>query len=236
MSTIARFRSWPPGLIRAVGASLLPATCCLCGFPGARVGLDLCRFCIDRLPANAAGGRNYPPIFSRVLIPFAYAYPIDHFVRALKFYGERRYARILGNLLADAQPIGGFPPPQCLIPVPLHAARYRERGFNQAREIARYAALNLALPIEADCLKRVRVTDAQSGLALAARRDNVRGAFGVLRPPRARHVALVDDVLTTGSTAAEAARALFAMGVEKIELWCAARTVLQDPARADSTL
>jgi ComF family protein len=211
-------------IAHAISASLLPATCCMCGFPGMRVGLDLCEYCVAMLPANTAVATGYPAIFSRVLVPYSYAYPVDRFVRALKFRGERLYARVLGVLLADAQRASGAQWPESLIPVPLHSSRYRERGFNQANEIARFTGRELGMHVNTGCLVRLIATREQSALSLVERRHNVRGAF-LARAPCARHVALIDDVLTTGNTAAEAAHALAAAGVEKCELWAAARVL-----------
>src|SRR5215207_6990665 len=114
MSTITGLQRWPGSLVRAFGSSLLPATCCMCGFPGARVGLDLCAICIALLPPDAAQASYCPPAFSSALVPFKYAYPVDRFIRSLKFRGERLYARVLGTLLADAQHNLGVPPPRIL--------------------------------------------------------------------------------------------------------------------------
>jgi ComF family protein len=161
-----------------------------------------------------------------VVVPFHYAYPVDHWIRALKFSGERVYARVLGSLLADAFRALRQEPPEVLVPIPLHVSRYRERGFNQAREIARFAAAALDLAVDARALVRKKPTIEQSSLSLARRRMNVRGAFAVVRPLAAKRVALLDDVLTTGSTALAAAEALHAGGVAEVELWAAARVTL----------
>jgi ComF family protein len=222
MSILACFQEWPGRMVRALGSGLLPPTCCLCGFAGARAGLDLCEICIGLLPGNGAAPSDYPPVFSRAVVPFEYAYPVDHFVRSLKFRGERMYARVLGTLLADAHSRVGGVLPQVLIPVPLHPSRYRARGFNQAGEIARFAAAPLGARVDTRCLARVVATQEQSGLPLEERRRNVRGAFRVVRAPDVQHVALVDDVLTTGNTAAEAAGTLAAAGIENVELWAVA--------------
>lgn len=233
MSTIApgtRLGSrWSLGVVsllapvgRGFGQFLFPPVCCLCGFHGLRPGVDLCGFCIQRLPLGADALRAYPPVFSRALVPYLYDYPLDQFIRRLKFRGERHYARVLGTLLARAQTESGAPTPQLLIPVPLHASRYRSRGFNQAAEIARFAAAELGARVDDRCLTRVIATREQSGLPLEERMRNVRGAFRACRAPEAKHVALFDDVLTTGNTMAEAGRALAAAGGECIELWAMA--------------
>jgi ComF family protein len=190
---------------------------------------DLCAVCFDLLPHQADGPEPRLPHIRHALVPFDYAYPVDHFVRALKFRGERIYGRVLGELLARAARNSGRPFPDLLVPIPLHPARYRARGFNQAAEIARHAAARLRLHIDAGALVRVIPTREQSGLSFAERRRNIRGAFRVVRQIAARRVALVDDVLTTGGTATEAARALLAAGVDEIELWSAARVRVRAP-------
>jgi ComF family protein len=196
----------------------------MCGFPGIRPRLDLCEYCVATLPTNdVSDASDYPAAFSRALVPFQYAYPVDRFIRTLKFKGERLYARVLGMLLADVQRASCARLPQILIPVPLHSSRYRERGFNQAREIARFTAKELGMRVDDGCLARVIATKEQSGLAVADRQRNVLGAFRALHAPKAQHVALVDDVLTTGNTAGEAAQALVEAGVGKVELWAIAR-------------
>jgi ComF family protein len=118
--------------------------------------------------------------------------------------------------------------PDCIVPMPLHAARLRERGFNQALEIARYAAASLGARVDARSLVRKLSTREQSGLSLESRRKNVRGAFEVIRPLPCGHVALLDDVVTTGSTAMAAIDALKAAGAREIELWAIARVERED--------
>jgi ComF family protein len=206
---------------------LLPPTCCLCGAPGVEPDFDLCPLCLSLLPRNELVPEPVLRHINRVLMPFRYAYPVDHLVRALKFRGERVHARVLGVLLADAARNSGRPLPDLLVPIPLHAARYRRRGFNQAEQIARHAAARLGLHIDSDVLARIVPTREQSGLSWSERRRNIRGAFRVVRTPAVRRVALVDDVLTTGSTASEAARVLNAAGVAEIELWGPARVPLR---------
>jgi ComF family protein len=204
----------------------------MCGFPGAQAQLDLCEHCKRMLPANDVAAWDYPAVFSRALVPFQYSYPVDRFIRALKFKGERLYARVLGMLLAEAQRMSGAPLPQLLIPVPLHSSRYRERGFNQAHQIARFVGKELKARVDVRILKRVVATKEQSSLSLAGRSRNVRGAFRAASLLKIQHVALVDDVLTTGNTAAEAAGALVKAGIEKVEIWAVARVLAMEDRKA----
>lgn len=226
MSTIAEsFR-------HALARVLLPPTCCLCGARSEHIDRDLCGECCNFLPVNNAPAVGASPLFVptlvRVVVPFHYSYPVDRWIRALKFSGERVYARVLGSLLADAFRALRQEPPDLLVPIPLHSSRYRQRGFNQAAEIARFAAATLGLEVDSRSLVRRVATAEQSSLSLARRRKNVRGAFAVVRNIAAKRVALVDDVLTTGSTAAAAAQALLESGVREVELWAAARVSLAD--------
>ena len=235
------------GLARRGAGLLAPPTCCLCGGPGQAVpgsawGLDLCVHCEAACPTlpkacprcalprpgDGASGpcadcTVQPPPFDATWAPFAYGPPVDALVRELKFHNALPHARVLGMLIAARRrPAGELP--DAVIPVPLSRARFAERGFNQATEIARHAARHLGLPLRTGLLRRTRDTRAQTGLGAADRRANLRDAFRVVGPPPAR-VALVDDVLTTGSTAAEAARALKTAGAARVELWVAARAL-----------
>jgi predicted amidophosphoribosyltransferase len=149
----------------------------MCGMPGGRTGLDLCGYCRASLPLDHPSSDVALTGFSRVVVPFRYEYPVDRFVRALKFGGQREYARILGTLLAAEVLSREGPIPQTLVPVPLHVMRYRSRGFNQSSEIARFAAARLGVRVDARCLVRVIPTVEQSALPLRERRRNVRGAF-----------------------------------------------------------
>ena len=227
MSTIERFVRARRRVLRAMGSALLPPVCCLCGASGQPPDLDLCDVCNTLLPVVGGGAGSVPPIggatLVRTLFLYKYAYPVDHFIRAVKFRGERVFARVLGELLARQLRSLEWELPECIVPMPLHVARLRERGFNQALEIARFAAASLGVRVDSRSLARRLATREQSGLSLEARRKNVRGAFEVARSlPRGR-IALLDDVVTTGSTAMAAIEALQAAGARQIELWAIAR-------------
>lgn len=161
---------------------------------------------------------------------FPYEAPLSTLIHWMKFEGNLPAARTLGWLLAGfvsrALSTGRIEPPDAIVPVPLHTQRLRCRGFNQSQELARHLSRRLEIPLMARACVRTRATAPQSGLPCAAsRRRNVAGAF------RARgglsglaRVAVVDDVLTTGATAAELARTLRAAGVGSVDIWvCAGR-------------
>jgi ComF family protein len=216
---VALQRSW-----QAIVCVLAPPVCSLCGGEGRPHGagvapLDLCEHCIAALPPTAeASPLECGPVWALG----GYDFPADHMIRALKFQGERVYGRVLGTLLGEARAADPRALPQLVLPVPLHRQRFAERGFNQAAEIARYAAKSLGLAMSERVLLRPHATLVQSELSASARARNVRGAFEVVARPPAR-IALVDDVLTTGSTLREAARALQMAGAQSIEIWVAAR-------------
>ncbi len=212
--------------------AVLAPRCCTCGQPAAPLAVDLCDVCLESLPFRPVPGLELPGVGAHgCCVPFRYAEPVAGLLRALKFAGRWQYARVLGAILAGARAASGTALPQAVLPLPLHPARLRERGFNQAELLARAAARWLALPVHAHALARVRATLPQTRLAAADRRRNLLGAFelrdawreGAALP---RHVALVDDVVTTGATLADAVRAVRRCGVQTVEVWAIARAEL----------
>ena len=159
----------------------------------------------------------------RVLAPFGYAAPLDHYVRALKYHGARELGRAFGLLLAAEsrrEPLAV----DALVPVPLHPHRLRDRGYNQATEIARTLGAELALPILLGGIRRLREAGQQAGQSAGRRRANVAAAFAADRSLRGLAVAIVDDVITTGATVNALAAALLAAGARRCEAWAVART------------
>ena len=148
-------------------------------------------------------------------------------VRALKYHGQTAYARVLGEQLATyLRRVRRQPWPECIVPVPLADKRFHERGFNQAMEIGRTLQARLDIPMRADLVYRVRETREQAGLDRAERRKNVRKAFATSNRIDVRQMAILDDVVTTGSTADELARVLMRAGATQVELWAVARVSL----------
>jgi ComF family protein len=221
---------------------LLPRLCPACGDP-AGPGRELCPGCERSLPVlhqacprcaipyehpdtrgECGACQQRPPAFTRTIALYRYAPPVDHFIRELKFHRQLGLAHLLGEQLArrlapeTAQP-------DLIIPVPLHRARLRERGYNQALEIARPVSRMLGVALDFRSLVRVRATAPQTGMTVKARRENLRGAFA-LRDDEVvqnRRVALVDDVMTTGSTVQAAAQCLRASGAMEVNIWVIAR-------------
>lgn len=221
----------------SIGSLCLPSRCLLCGARGVP-GMDLCAGCLAELPRNtcccarcalplaqaaACCGRclQRPPPWQIAWVPFRYAWPLDRLETRYKFSAHLAAGRTLAALWQERLPVEL---PQAIVPVPLHHARLRQRGYDQTLELACRIAAQMHLPLLDDCLHRQRATRAQSTLDAVARRRNVRGAFG-LREGAALpdHVALFDDVLTTGATLGECARALRRAGVQRVDVWALAR-------------
>ena len=217
---------------------LLPLRCLLCGAPGCN-GIDLCAGCATELPRNpsccarcalplakpaALCGecQRRPPPWDAAWAPFRYAWPLDRLESRYKFGRDLAAGRVLSTLW-QAEP-RAVALPDLIVPVPLHRGRLRQRGYNQALELAMPLAKALDVPMRHDLLQRQRATPAQTELDAVSRRRNVRGAFSI-RPDVTipGHVAILDDVMTTGATAAECARVLKRAGVTRVDIWSLAR-------------
>lgn len=190
--------------------------CCVqCGLPLTAVGDHLCGRCLGRTPP-----------FVHTIYPLQYLFPVDRLVQSFKFNRQLAAGRILARLMCERIAHQATAFPQALIPMPLHSLRLFQRGFNQAFELAAYIGHETGIPLMAGSLRRKRHTRAQSGLSGRQRRRNVRGAFcwrGWCPPPR--HVALIDDVMTTGTTVGECARVLKKAGCKRVDVWVAARAI-----------
>lgn len=182
---------------------------CAVPLPVASAGLS-CGDCLQR-----------PPPLARVHAAFVYAFPVDRLLPRFKFHHDLAGGQWLAS--AMHQVMANAPRPDALVAVPLHRARLRSRGYDQALELARPLAAALALPVLTDALRRQKPTRAQSRLDAPSRRRNLRDAFIVGRDRLPAHVALVDDVMTTGATLHAAAHALQRAGVVRIDAWVCAR-------------
>ena len=163
-----------------------------------------------------------PPAFDAAVAAFEYRFPLDRLVRRFKFAGDLATGRWLGEELARAT--RGSERPDLLVAPPLSRARLRGRGFNQAIELARVVGDAHGIRVDACAVERVRDTVAQPGLGRRERRANLREAFAVPRPCSGAHVAVVDDVMTTGATVEAVARALKRAGARRVSAWVVART------------
>ncbi len=226
---------------------LLPRYCLLCGLvatggqlcagcrrdlPGAGPCCTLCALPLPECDTDAGPQRCgrcllRPPPWDAVVAALPYRFPADRLVCRFKFNRDLCCGAVLAQQMLAEIRSRREPLPGAIVPVPLHRSRYLARTFNQAELLARAVGRGLNLPVHMRLLLRRRRTRAQSGLDAAARRRNIRGAFVVQartrRPALARHLALVDDVLTTGVTLVECARTLKRAGVVRITVWVAAR-------------
>lgn len=222
--------------------ALLPSHCLLCGARG-QGALSLCPACEADTPRNVVRcarcalplessarlcGRcvKREPPWDAAWVPFRYEWPLAQLESRFKFGGDLAAGRTLSLLCMAAPRPEALP--QALVPVPLHRSRLRGRGYNQALELAKPLAKHFGVRLLRDALQRSRATKAQTELSAMQRRRNVRGAFAANfngNPPE--HVAVMDDVFTTGATLAECARVLKRAGVQRVDVWALARA----PAR-----
>lgn len=242
---MTQVNEWINNIQKRGFSSLFPPVCVLCGDPGSQLhglGIDLCPACHNELPrltascarcaeplppmqtSHALCGRcqTRPPAYDRCQAMFLYQPPTDHLIQSLKFYNRLELAQLLGTLMANWLEKVIDSTPDVLIPIPLHKNRLQDRGFNQAAEIARPVAKHLNLKLDTKSCTRIKSTSPQSDLSRKERLKNVKGAFEVSGSVSG-HIAVIDDVMTTGSTAHEFARTLQKAGADRVEIWVCAR-------------
>jgi ComF family protein len=200
---------------------LFPQNCFLCGDIATK---PLCMACLQELPYL-----EYPidkPFqhISHVHAIFDYEYPVTHLIQSAKFNNNLIILNFLGSLMA--QHLDFDQVPDVIIPVPLHIKRLRERGYNQSLELAKMIRKKLKLPLDYHHCQRIRYTTPQVKLDGKTRLTNLAGAFEIKNwCENWKHVLLIDDVLTTGSTVNEISKMLNLAGVEQITVWCCAARI-----------
>lgn len=169
------------------------------------------------------------PLQYRTLSPLAYLFPVAELIGQMKYRRDLAYLKLLSALFVEhlqtAYATDNLP--ECIVPVPLHANREFVRGFNQAELLAEQVGKALRLPCETHLLKRTRNTPSQMHLKISERERNMKKAFALSRPskvPGYQHVAIFDDVLTTGATTQSMARVLLKAGCQRVDIWSIART------------
>jgi ComF family protein len=221
--------------IRSLFARAWPSECLLCLEPaGPGLVCDNCerllaptgpkcgRCAVPLATAGCCGNcvRN-PPAYDDVVSAFDYRFPADRLVARFKFSADLAAGSYLGSALARAASAAR---PDLLVATPASTARLRERGFNPALLLAKRVGRTLGLEVDGRALAKVRHTPPQSGLDRDSRRRNLRGAFELRRSVEGMRVAVVDDVMTTGSTLAELADVLRKAGARRVSGWVVART------------
>ena len=221
-------------------SGLISKQCLLCLSPTHNMHL-LCTDCGTDLPTNSAHClvcsiplsekmlicgkcQKNPPHYTTSLIPHLYASPLKETISHLKFHGNLTYAPLLAQTFISSLKHRKNNLPECIIPVPLHQQRLHERGFNQALELARIISKQLHIPLDYSLCQRNKATPFQSGLSAKQRKQNLKNAFSIEKIHGYKHVAIFDDVVTTGTTVNELAKELKHSGVETIEVWAIART------------
>ncbi len=230
------------GIFSQLLPQLFPQPCLLCGSPG-DFSTRFCDACYQELPYNnhACGGCALPlppgtpsgvlcgqcqrrtPSFDSALTALRYEAPTRRLISALKFNQQLHLAAPLARLLIAR--LGRLDtPPDRILPVPLHSARLRERGFNQAVELGRIVSRHYAIPLDLNSVVRIRNTRAQSDLKEADRQRNLRKAFRVQHSVRGLKLVILDDVITTAATVRELGRTLKQAGAARVDVWAIART------------
>jgi len=220
---------------------LLPPTCILCGDNGFN-SQDICQPCYNDMLKNIhccyrcaeifETANSNPQLcgyclshtvaFDETHAPFIHQGIVRHLIANLKFKKQYKNARLLGCLLANYLDKTAELP-ELIIPTPLHILRFQERSFNQSFEISKTIAKRLKLPIDNKSCIRQQDTQHQTNLSAKQRHKNIKNAFKLIKPISANHVAIVDDVMTTGSTANELARVLKKSGISRVDIWICAR-------------
>lgn len=239
-------------LVDRIGGLLLPPRCVLCGAAGQAPCLDLCRACTDELPELTAACLRCglpaargtvadltcrpcivePPPYDRCFAAFEYAFPVDGLIHALKYRHQLAAGRVLGTLLGLALTrLGLHLDVDVVVPVPLHPHRHAERGFNQSAEIGGWVSRAVGRRCLERAAARLRDTPSQVGLRVDQRRANLAAAFRCTAAVYGKRAAVVDDVMTTGSTARAMALALRAAGAVSVDIWCVARALPAGPSR-----
>ncbi len=232
-------------IIEQIRAWIVPTICVCCGFNSHNSNVDLCAYCKKNLPwakqrCYSCGlilniskeaivcekCRNQSLEFNCVHALFEYAPPLTKLINQLKFSKKLNHGSLFGYLLAESVMQRWYlqkPLPEVILPVPLYEERLRQRGYNQSLEICLSAAKLLQIPINNKLCKRIKNTTQQTRLHKIQRIENLNNAFAIQTPQFYKHVAIVDDVVTTGSTVKTLSMALRIAGVEIIDVWCVCR-------------
>jgi len=233
-------------LSASVSTSLhqLSACCLLCGHR-AQANIDLCRLCATRLPRagyqcnrcaipmatdqpHCGECLKTPPAFHRTLAPFSYTFPIDTLILRFKHQHHFASGRTLGLLLLEhvRQHYPSDALPDLLVATPLHRRRLFQRGFNQSAQLSQTLSKGLGIPESKHLLTRTHYQESQQRLGRRKRRQNLKGQFTSTTECQSQRIAVIDDVMTTGSTANEISHTLLSQGAREVHIWCLARVAM----------
>ncbi len=219
---------------------LIKNQCILCAAPADLSAGRFCRDCVTELPRQPVGAcpgcgcpavsatnciRCFPraPAFDACFSGYLYRYPVDQMIKNLKYQARLELVHALSGALLKTLGRDLAVVPDCLAPMPMHRARLRRRGFNQAREVARVLSEYMSLPVDECLARRHKPTAYQYELRPEQRKRNVRGAFSLMKTNCYNNIAIVDDILTTGASAHELAGLLKRHGARHVQVWCLAR-------------
>ena len=227
---VARLLAQDCVLCAAASNDAIVCRACAADLP--RLATAACPRCAQPTPHGEACGRclAHPPAFDAAHAVYRYDFPVDKLIQSFKYGHRLALAPYFGERLAALAvslnvSLNVEFPVDVIVPLPLHGERLRQRGFNQALELARPVARALRRPIDATSCRRTRNTAAQADLAWRERIANVRNAFSCSTDFSARHVLLIDDVMTTGASLDECARTLKLHGATRVSVLVLARAL-----------
>ncbi|MEY4768121.1 MAG: hypothetical protein RL637_760 [Pseudomonadota bacterium] len=226
--------------LKIIEKIFIPFTCLFCG-SASELTQDICQDCLLHLPRNSdycqiCGGliaqysqsiycrfcSKQPPYFDYTIAPFLYRDQIQYLILQLKI--NPKYAKILAQLFINEISITEQLP-QAIIPVPLYKKDYQKRGFNQNIELAKMIASYLKIPLLTNVCVKHRQTLAQKTLSAIERQQNIYQAFEMQLDSNYKHIAIIDDLMTTGSTVNEIARIAKQKGIDRVDIWVIARSI-----------
>lgn len=190
----------------------LDSTCVRCGQPFSGFD-DYCGACLTN-----------PPSFDACFCPFEYLAPISDDICRLKYAEQPQLAQRLAKQFVQELTHREVPLPNAIISVPMHRFNLRKRGFNQSHELAKQISSQLKIPLARNVIAKNKLTERQATQTLQQRKNNLKGSFSIAKKPRFKHIAIVDDVVTTGATAEEISKILKKNGVDYVQIWGIART------------
>ncbi len=220
---------------KLISKRLLLQNCFLCGVDSNQL---LCVACLADLPYQtircercakplALAGlcnecQQKLPLYTNVQAVFSYIYPIDKLISVAKFKENLAILDLLGNLMVKY--LQFEPRPDVMIPIPLHPKRLRQRGYNQSVELAKCIRKYTGIPLDYNSCQRIKNTRPQVGLSVSQRKINIQNVFKIEKiASNWKHIVLIDDVMTTGSTVEALTKEYLQVGIQRVDVWCCAR-------------